>query len=228
MNAQQGERTWNNAGKLGVFTMFALIFLTPAYAQDETPVIQNAVLEGIQFSSEAGKAAGEKMVTCYFIFKDKPSSYFYEVKKKAKKIVFEFNDTQKGTSPVPSLQEAPIQGFQIEQKRVDVNKEVKGLTQEWHDLISVTFDMQKLPQIDVKDEYTVISFTYKWTIDPQKEANYEIKDESKNNIVMWGSIGGLGLVGGGIAAYYFLAPKKSGSTPDGPISTDDLPSHPKQ
>jgi hypothetical protein len=222
MNTLQVTRKRTVAGIGGVFALF---FIAPTYAQDATAVVQNAILEGIQFSSEDGKEPGEKVVTCYFIFKDKPSSYFYEVKKKQKKLMFEFNDTQKGDSPVPSLKEVPIEGFQIEQKKIDVNKEVKGLNQEWHDLIAVTFDLRKIPQIDVKDEYTVISFTYKWTTDPLKEKNYEIKDESKNNLVVWGSIGGLGLVGGGVAAYYILH-KAPPAQPDGPVPLDGLPIHP--
>ena len=209
-----------------VFMAIALALVVRVFSQEEPPVVQNAVLEGIQFSSEEGKEPGEKVVTCYFIFKDKPTSYFYEIKKKLKKLIFEFNDTQKGTSPVPSLSEPPIEGFAIEQKKIDVNKEVKGLTQEWHDLISVAFDLRKLPQIDVKDEYNIISFSYKWTTDPLKEKNYEIKGEGKNKIVVWGSVGGLGLLSGGILAYYKWGRGQPHNQVEGPIDVSDLPSHP--
>jgi hypothetical protein len=225
------NRSWKSklcSGKVlsCMCAVVALWFGVSVRAQDAPGVVQNAVLEGIQFSSEEGKEPGEKVVTCYFIFKDKPSSYFYEVRKKQKKLLFEFNDTQKGTSPVASLKEEPIEGFDIEQKKVDVNKEVKGLNQEWHDLITITFDLRKLPQIDVKDEYNVISFSYKWTTDPLKEKTYEIVEEGKNNLVVWGSVGGLGLIGGGILIYY-LRPHNP-PPPDGPIDVSDLPSHPKQ
>jgi hypothetical protein len=193
-----------------------------AQMQDATDVIQNAVLEGIQISSEAGAVRGEKTVTCYFIFKDKPSSYFYEIKKKNKKLVFEFNDTQKGTSPIPTSSEPPLEGFEIEQKKVDVNKEVKGLNQEWHDLVSVSFDLSKLPQIDVKDEYNVISFSYKWTTDQGKEKDYELPQDNRNKIVVLGTAGATGLIGGGLL-WYFLNSKKA-PEPVGPIPIDDLPS----
>ena len=195
-----------------------------AQAQDATGVVQNAVLEGIQISSEASNDRGEKIVTCYFIFKDKPSSYFYEIKKKLKRLIFEFNDTEKGTSPIVSIGEPPLEGFTVEQKKIDVNKEVKGLNQEWHDLIAVTFDLHKIPRIDVKDEYNVISFSYRWTIDPDKEKDYEIAEDSRNKAVVLGTVGAGGLIGGGIL-WYFLTHKGSSNQPEGPISITDLPSH---
>ncbi len=85
-----------------------------AAAPSVVPVnpVQNAVLEGIQVSSEPSKKANENVVTCYFIFRDKPSSYFYEVKRKTKKLVFEFHDTQKGSSPVDLQKMPPIEGFE--------------------------------------------------------------------------------------------------------------------
>jgi hypothetical protein len=194
--------------------------------QAQDGLIQNAVLEGIQLSTEPSSIRGEKIVTCYFIFKDKPSSYFYEIKKKNKKLVFEFNDTQKGSSPISSAGEPPLVGFEIDQKKVDVNKEVKGLNQEWHDLIAVSFNLTKIPRIDVKDEYNVISFSYRWTTDPSKEKDYEIKDENRTKGVVFGTIGAGGLIAGGFV-WYFLTHKPS-SGPEGPIPIDDLPAHSSQ
>ncbi|MGB7566749.1 MAG: hypothetical protein WBM07_02745 [Chitinivibrionales bacterium] len=205
--------------------LFCIYFVSPLYAQEAPAIVQNAVLEGIQFSSEPGKDPAEKVVTCYFIFRDKPSSYFYEVRKKTKKLVFEFNDTQKGTSPVSSQKESPIEGFEIEQKKIDVNKEVKGLNQEWHDLITVTFDLSLLPQIHVSDEYNVTSFSYKWTTDPLKIKDYVVQDEGKKNLVVWGGVGALAV--GGAALIYFLN-RPSTPPPLGPIPIDDLPSHTPQ
>jgi hypothetical protein len=205
--------------------LFLCLSASSAFAQDQdaTSVIQNAVLEGIQISAEASSTRGEKIVTCYFIFKDKPSSYFYEIKKKNKKLVFEFNDTQKGTSPIASSNEPPLEGFEIDQKKIDVNKEVKGLNQEWHDLVAVSFDLSKLPKIDVKDEYNVISFSYKWTTESGKEKDYELPQDNRNKIVVLGTAGATGLIGGGLI-WYFLTNKKA-SEPEGPIPINDLPLH---
>jgi hypothetical protein len=224
------------------FPFFMII--GPAYAQDEpdaTPSrgapsaasapeasnpVQNAVIEGIQLSSEPGKEPGENIVTCYFIFRDKPSSYFYEVKKGTRKLVFEFNDTQKGSSPIPSAKQTPIEGFEVEQRKIDINKEVKGLNPEWHDLVSVSFSLSAIPQINVTDEYNVISFTYKWSTDPAKAAKYAVK-EGKSNGVMIGSIGGLGLVIAGIGVYYLWIKKPPQEAVEGPLDTADLPTHTK-
>jgi hypothetical protein len=209
-----------------LFVIFGLCAVPPVFAQDQdaTGIVQNAVLEGIQISSEASNDRGEKLVTVYFIFKDKPSSYFYEIKKKLKRLIFEFNDTEKGSSPIVSTGEPPLEGFSVDQKKIDVNKEVKGLNQEWHDLISVTFDLTKIPRIDVKDEYNVISFSYKWTIDPGKEKDYEIGEDNRNKAVVLGTVGATGLVGGGIL-WYFLTRKGPSNEPEGPISVKDLPDH---
>jgi hypothetical protein len=197
----------------------------PTAAPGVAPVnpVQNAVLEGIQLSAEPGKEAGENIVTCYFIFRDKPSSYFYETKKKLNKLVFEFNDTQKGTSPIPSAKQAPIEGFDIEQIKKDVNKEVKGLNPEYHDMISVTFNLTALPQINVTDEYNVISYSFKWSSDPTKIAKYVSKEGKTNVPLVVGLIGGGVLLLGG-AAYYILKPPPPPPV-DGPLDTNDLPSH---
>jgi hypothetical protein len=211
-------------------SFLAGLFITGGFAlvhaqeQDATTVIQNAILEGIQISAEPSNDRGEKTVTCYFIFKDKPSSYFYGVNKR--KLVFEFNDTQKGSSPIVPSAEPPLEGFVIEQKKVDVNKEVKGLNQEWHDLIEVSFDLTKIPRIEVKDEYNVISFSYKWTTDPGKEKDYELKEESHSKAVVLGTVGAGGLIAGGVV-WYFLTHKPS-SGPEGPLTIDDLPAHTQQ
>jgi|GEM_PF-1639456 hypothetical protein len=207
--------------RIGV-VLFCVYFAVPLYAQEAPAIVQNAVLEGIQFSSEPGKDPGEKVVTCYFIFRDKPSSYFYEVRKKTKKLIFEFNDTQKGTSPIASQKEPPIEGFEIEQKKIDVNKEVKGLNQEWHDLITVTFDLALLPLVHVSDEYNVISFSYKWTTDPLKTKNYVVQDEGKKSVIIWGSAGGV-LVLGGALVYILTRPPLPPK--EGPLDITDLPNH---
>jgi hypothetical protein len=195
-----------------------------APASDASNPVQNAVIEGIQLSSEPGKEAGENIVTCYFIFRDKPSSYFYEVKRGTRKLVFEFNDTQKGTSPIPSAKQAPIEGFEIEQRKIDINKEVKGLNPEWHDLVSVSFSLGAIPQINVTDEYNVISFTYKWSSDPAKAAKFTAKEGKTNGMVV-GSIGALSLGIVGIGVYYLWIKKPPKPIDLGPLDTTDLPRH---
>jgi hypothetical protein len=192
-----------------------------------TPVnaASNAVLEGIQISSEPGKEAGENIITCYFIFRDKPSSYFYEIKRKQNKLVFEFNDTQKGTSPIPSQKQSPLESFEIEQRKIDVNKEVKGLNPEYHDQLCVTFNLSAIPQIQVTDEYNVISFSFKWSSDPSKLNKYIAKEE-KAHPALIGSVAGGGVLLLGVAGYLiwkFLNPP--GPEPELPLDTTDLPHH---
>ena len=186
--------------------------------------VQNAVLEGIQLSSEPGKVADENIVTCYFIFRDKPSSYFYETKKKLNKLVFEFNDTQKGTSPIPSTKQSPIEGFEIEQKKIDVNREVKGLNPEFHDMISVTFSLTAMPLISVTDEYNVISFSFKWSTNAAKQVTLTSKEGKANPAVVTTLTGG-GILLLGAAAYLWWRLRPPPTPIQGDLDISDLPSH---
>jgi hypothetical protein len=185
--------------------------------------VQNAVIEGIQITTDKGSTPDEKIVSGYFIFRDKPSHYFYETKLREKKIVFEFNDTKTGSSPVPSVMESPIKGFTIVSDKVDVNSDVKGLKPEYHNLIRVVFDMEGIPDIRVNDEYSIITFSFKWTTNPQMLSKYTVKDKTPK-IILWSSLG-VGGAGLGTLAF-FLLNKSPEPKPDGPINFSDLPNHP--
>lgn len=185
-------------------------------------IVQNAIIEGVQITTEQGETSDEKLVSVYFIFRDKPSSYFWEIKSRENKVVFEFHDTKTGTSPVPSVAESPIKGFAIEEGKIDINKDVRGLKPEWRDRIKVIFDMEAIPEIHVNDEFSIVSFSFKWTTDPSKIDKYIVKDNTKKIILL--SSAGVGTVGLGALVIY-LATKPGPPPPLGLISTDDLPNH---
>jgi hypothetical protein len=195
-------------------------------SQGGQSMVQNAVIEGVQISSEQGAEPDEKVITVYFIFRDKPTSYFYEAKHKEKKIIFEFNDTEKGVSPIPSAQEPPIEGFRIEQDKVDVNAQIRGLKPEWHDLVRVSFFMQGIPEINVKDEYSVISFSFKWSTDPDKVKEYVAGGGKRRKVLITSITGGVVAAGLGVgAALYFGRTEPPEEDSDGPLDTTDLPVH---
>jgi hypothetical protein len=122
------------------------------HPRKELSEFQDAVIEGLQVSTEKGATADEVVVTCYFIFRDKPSSYFYEVDRRERKLTFEFVDARTGSSPIAALEQAPIQEIVINEDQVDANKEIKGLNPEWHDMIRITFQLEHIPVISVSDE----------------------------------------------------------------------------
>jgi len=207
------------------------IFLT-ARAQDaaDATSVQNAVLEGVNFSVEKGATADEQIVTCYFIFKDKPSGYFYnkvrDAKTKEKKIIFEFNDTEMGASPINYDASPPITTFKIDKERFNSNAEVQGLTPEWHDKMIVSFAVSNLPaELSVSDQFNIISFSYKWSTDPAKVPQYA---EKENKMKAWPfAVGGAALLAGGIIGIRFITQEKdTNSNP--PLPIDDLPWRPKQ
>ena len=198
------------------FIWFVAFSVAPAFAQEGAPV-QNAVLEGIQFSTDNGEKASEKVVTCYFIFRDKPSNYYSEVKKKPLRLVFEFYDTEQGTSPIQQVQETPFSGFKVEQIKVDVNKEVKGLKPDYRDVVRVSFSADAEPKFQVMDEYNNVSFKYKWPTDPSKINEYTVQDNT--GLIVGISIGTAALLGGGAAAFLLL----NKPPPPGPLDISDRP-----
>lgn len=190
---------------------------------DDGSIIKTAVIEGVQVSSEPGEKPDEKVVTCYFIFQDKPSSYFYEVKLKEKKIVFEFNDTKKSDAPINFSAEQPMKDFTVEQKQININKEIKGLKAEFHNQVRVTFNVTAVPKIQVSDEFNVISFTYKWTSDPAKQKEFIVVDPGPKVIIWSGA--SVATIGAGALVYFlFFGPKPP--PPPGPLEIGDLPKHP--
>ncbi len=198
-----------------------------AKKDNKKSLIQNAVIEGIQLSSEPGEKENESIVSCYFIFRDKPTSYFYESKVKDKLIIFEFNDVQLGSSPVPSAELTPVQKFKIRQEKIDANKDIVGLRPEWHDVVKVTFYLDDVPLISVKDEYSVISFSFKWSSNPDdNEGNVAAAGGLRHPGWFWTSIGAGVAAIGGIGAYLYLNQDDDDTTEVfGPIDISDIPIH---
>jgi hypothetical protein len=212
--------------------VMAALFLCGAFAarsqeSDATSTVQNAVLEGVNITTESGASADEKIVTCYFIFKDKPSSYFFNKVKdprtKEKKIIFDFNDTELGSSPISYETQPPINSFKIDKKRIDANAEVKGLNPEWHDIMVVTMNVSNFPkEFSPNDQYNIISFSYKWSTDPNKIALYAESDKKSPVVpITLSSVGGVALAAG---LWFFLKPKETPPAPE-PLPTNDLPVH---
>jgi hypothetical protein len=195
---------------------------TPEPEVEETSNFQNAIIEGIQLTTEKSEVTDERVISCYFIFRDKPTSYFYEAKIREKKLIFEFNDTKTGSSPVPTASEYPIKGFKIESGKMDINKDVKGLMPEWHDMIRVIFDVDHMPKVHVSDEYSIISFSFKWTSDPTKYKLYTVKDNSRKVVAITTATVGGALIGGGV--YAIIKIMQPPLAPE-PISIGDLPEH---
>jgi hypothetical protein len=189
------------------------------HKRNELSEFQDAVIEGLQVSTDKGSTPDEVVVNCYFIFRDKPTSYFYKVDRKERKLVFEFVDARIGSSPIAALDQAPVKEIIIEEDQSDANKDVKGLTPEWHDVIRITFELEHLPVVSVTNEHNIISFTYKWTTDSEKITQY--LETNKFPMVFWLSGGTLGGIGIGVLTY-FLIPKKV-NVPNHTLSIDDLP-----
>jgi hypothetical protein len=190
------------------------------HKRKEMSDFQDAVIEGLQVSVDKSSVNDEIVVNCYFIFRDKPSSYFYNIDRKENKLTFEFVDARSGSSPIAALEQAPIREIVIEEDQTDANKDVKGLNPEWHDVIRISFELEYLPVISVSNEQNIISFNYKWTTDSEKIPQYLYKD--KFPLIFWASGGVLGAIGGGVLAY-FLWPKKE-TVIDRVLKIDDLPS----
>jgi len=192
------------------------------HPRKETSEFQDAVIEGLQVSTEQGKTSDEVLVTCYFIFRDKPTSYFYDINRKERKLVFEFLDARTGTSPLAAVSQHPLREVVIEESQIDANKDIKGLSPEWHDMIRITFYVDYLPAFSVTDEANIVSFKYKWTTDPDKYKQYI--ETNRFPLVFWISGGVLGAIGIGTLTYFLLPKPERGQ--GGPLSMDGLPGRP--
>ncbi|KMQ52655.1 hypothetical protein CHISP_0424 [Chitinispirillum alkaliphilum] len=181
---------------------------------------QNAVLEGIRITSEPTRVPDEKRVSCYFIFRDMPSNYFYDLDTRGRKLVFEFSDSEIGPSSIPTLRELPIRGFETEQIQIDVNADIQGLTPEWHDMVRVTFNLEGLPVITVDEEPGVISFSFLWSNNLDKIPLYSMSERNTSLLVWSGA--GLGAVGLGLMSY-FIWFNDSEVEKEGPLSTSGRP-----
>jgi len=186
-------------------------------------LFQDAIIEGLQFSSEPGSTEDEVIISCFFIFRDTPSSYFYDLNRKDKKLVFEFADARTGFSPIRVDEQSPITGIVIEELQVDANKEIKGLNPEWHNYIRITMNLSHIPIVTVSDEHNIISFRYTWTTNPEKYHQYV--EPNRFPLVFWLSGGALGAIGIGLLTY-FLIPKKE-KVIDPTLPLDDLPLRPR-
>ena len=194
-----------------LFTEDANDTVSAAHNRIQTPspgsIIQNAILEGIQLTAEPADVMDETIISCYFIFRDKPTSYFYEMNKKEKIIIFEFNDVVLGASPIPGTSLSPIKRFRIKEEKINVNEDVIGLTPEYHDAVRVFFYYENLPYISVKDEYSVISYSFRWSKNPGKNEQF-IQVSKNSNTFMYSIIGG-GIVLGGAGAYFLFSNKSN-------------------
>ncbi|MCL2219791.1 MAG: hypothetical protein FWC23_06995 [Chitinispirillia bacterium] len=185
----------------------------------EISEFQNAVIEGLQVSvSPSSTVEDEITVTGYFIFRDRPTSFFYDIDRKENKLIFEFMDARTGSSPIAALEQAPIREIVIDEAQVDANKSIKGLNPEWHDMIRISFQLDYLPVIAVSNEQNIISFSYKWTTNNEKIPEYLHKD--KFPMVFWISGGTLGGIGVGVLTYFLTRKEKVVTNV---LSIDDLP-----
>lgn len=185
--------------------------------------VQNAILEGIQLTVEPSETGNDTLISCYFIFRENPSSYFFSTDLKEKKIVFEFNDVVQGIAPLSSQELKPIKGFRIEAEKVNANEEIAGLKPEWHDIMKVSLFCDAIPILSVKDEYGVVSFSFKWSKDPEKQKELVLKEKKKPLIIGLVTGGIVGLGGLGLGLFFGgddeAAPKEN-------LSITDLPTHP--
>lgn len=202
---------------LGVFCLSGAVFVQGS-AGGESSV---AILQDIQSSSEPGRSPSEKQVAVHFVFRGSPARYTYDLRPKKKKLVFRFLGARTGSHPIRSVDQRPLTDFHIEQDSVDVNRQVPGLEPQWHNVVTVVFDLKHVPVVTVTDQYSVITFSYTWTTDPSRIDDYVLRGRSNRTLLL--SLAGLGGVGGGVLAAYLLKQQTDEAQPREVLRTEDLP-----
>lgn len=227
------KKKFAKLSKVIFIVWFFISLVSPVYAQSVEEImkqtsgknnIMNAVLEAIQFAPEQGASPDEQNITCYFMFRKDLSNYYHRVDLEKKEIEFTFNDAVLGEFPIESASEGPIKGFNISTEVVDANK-VEGLAPDLHNIIKITFYCVEVPKYTTKEEDNIISFSFRWSANPDKQEDFIQKPKSKGkSIVIWSSVGVA--VAGGVTGLVLFLNRDKDPEPESELSWNDLPDHP--
>jgi hypothetical protein len=201
---------------------------TEAGAKTADVVLYQAVMEQIMVAELADSIPGETTIGCFFIFKNRPRSFVYNVVKSEMKLIFEFNSAKIGSAPFPSIAQPPIKGFSVTQDTVNMNNRSTKQKPEWHVLTRVVFDLEVIPDIVITDDKSIISFTYKWTQGRSKQKTVFIQSLKKRGL-LYASIGVGGAAAGGLLVYLTHQSRSEPAPADEPLGklpTIDLPVYP--
>lgn len=181
-----------------------------------------ATLDNITVEVETTAVAMERKVRVSFLLNQKPSSYFSYFQKKPNRLIFDFFDTKPGPDQIYVIPDPPFLSCQIESFKVDMNKEIAGLTPDIRDQTRVTLVSQYEINYQVDSHEGKVVLTYNWSLDKKKQMQYIVKKKSHWKLYTLASL----LGGGGLMAYaLWPQPIDSGSQPlsGNPVSHPAVP-----
>jgi len=188
---------------ISVLVLLTLV-MAPLFAQLDLK--EKAQLVGVQLESKPGAVKDETATDISFIFIDRPTAYYHNLKDSV--LTIEFYDAVISDQELTPIKEAPFSNSIITKEKVNVNKDIEGLQAEYKDIVRVVLTLQPEVKIDytMTDDYNVVTFTSFWTKSGKLKTTVT---GSKSRTWMW-VVGGVVGVSGGVVAYLLTRPTDDG------------------
>ena len=187
--------------KYRFFAALMLAGLLPVFSQLDLK--EKAQLVGLQLESRPGATKDETMTDISFIFIDRPTAYYHNLKDNI--LAVEFYDAVIGSEELPRIKQPPFTDCKIANEKLNVNKDIEGMAPDFKDVVRVTFALEAGVQIDytMTDDFNVVTLSSTWS----KTGSIVTKRTTqKSKMWMW-IVGGVVGVSGAAAAYLVLTQK---------------------
>lgn len=190
------------------------LFLFTANVFAQLDLKEKAQLMGVQIDERDGTKKGVKKTDVSFIFTGKPTQYFHIFRDST--LELQFYDAVVGDEKLQDIAQAPFMaGGTITTERLNVNKDIEGLSPLFKDVVRVVLPIEKGVYLDftVSDDYNVITLKTDWSKTVKVGGTYTAT-KTKTRAIIIGSV--VGVTGGVIAYVLFGQDGKGGEDGEKP------------
>ncbi|MBL8028483.1 MAG: hypothetical protein JNL74_18815 [Fibrobacteres bacterium] len=200
--------------------VFLALFLFSANIFAQLDLKEKAQLMGVQIDERDGTKKGVKKTDVSFIFTGKPTQYFHIFRDST--LELQFYDAVVGDEKLQDIAQAPFMaGGTIATERLNVNKDIEGLSPLFKDVVRVVLPIEKGVYLDftVSDDFNVITLKTDWSKTVKVGGTYTTT-KTKTKAIILGSVV---IVTGGVIGYVLLSDDNGGEEPDGTVWQDAGP-----
>jgi hypothetical protein len=180
-----------------------LLMSVTIYAQLDLK--EKAQLMGVQIDERDGARAGVKKTDVSFIFTGKPTQYFHIFRDST--LELQFYDAVVGDEQLQDIAQAPfVAGGTVVTERLNVNKDIEGLSPLFKDVVRVVLPIEKGVYLDftVSDDYNVITLKTDWSKTVKVGGTYTASKTKTRAIIIGGVVG----VTAGVIGYVLFGTDK--------------------
>ncbi len=192
-------------------TFIALLYLLVALPFAQLDLKEKAELMGVQVDERQGDKAGVQKTDVSFIFSGRPTQYFHTFRDSV--LELQFYDAVLGDEKLPEVAQAPfVSGGVVTQERLNVNKDIEGLSPLFKDVVRVLLPVEKGISWDftVTDDFNVITLKTIWSR-TVKVGSELTQTKTRTKAIIIGSV--VGVTAGVIA--WVLRPEEGPKTKEG-------------